>query len=187
MLMDDRLLAQIIFVSGGYDNFANLCDEMQLLTPTPVCGDRALSRTKCSLFPGSKNHQDPNDKLFWKQKVEYKEDVSGFEAQQQYLDALPSQVSQDIVPQALINHFVSMTNPAQAQNTDNEIAHHCAFSLPAVALTLGRKNWILLKNAYDRLASDMQVIIYSLRWTSCRLPDVGRRGEWTHEFCGSWC
>jgi len=99
--------------------------------------------------------------------VEYKEDVSGFEAQEQYFEALPSQVSQDIVPQALINHFVSMTNPSQASNTDNEIAHHCAFSLPAVALTLGRKNWILLKNAYDRLASDMQVIIYIVRWTSC--------------------
>ena len=99
--------------------------------------------------------------------MEYKEDVSDLEAQQQCLEALPSsQVSQDIVPQALINHFVSMTNPSQAQNTDNEIAHHCAFSLPAVALTLGRKNWILLKNAYDRLASDMQVI-YSLRWTGC--------------------
>jgi len=106
---------------------------------------------------GSKNHQDPSGKLLWKEKVEYKEDVSDLEAQQQYLEALPSsQVSQDIVPQALINHFVSMTNPSQAQNTDNEIAHHCAFSLPAVALTLGRKNWILLKNAYDRLASDMQ-------------------------------
>jgi serine/threonine-protein phosphatase 4 regulatory subunit 1 len=108
---------------------------------------------------GSKNHQDPSPprrKPFWRQKVEYKEDGSGFEAQQHYFEALPSLVSQDIVPQALINHFVSMTNPSQAQNTDNEIAHHCAFSLPAVALTLGRKNWILLKNAYDRLASDMQ-------------------------------
>ena len=122
--------------------------------------------------------------------MEYKEEGSGFEAQQQYFEALPSQVSQDIVPQALINHFVSMTNPSQAQNTDNEIAHHCAFSLPAVALTLGRKNWILLKNAYDRLASDMQVIIYNLRWTSCvrsRLPELGRWVEWMLELRGSWC
>ena len=100
--------------------------------------------------------------------------MSGLEAQQQYFEALPSQVSQDIVPQALINHFVSMTNPSQAQNTDNEIAHHCAFSLPAVALTLGRKNWILLKNAYDRLASDMQVIILRTICVRSRLPDMGR-------------
>ena len=28
---------------------------------------------------------------------------------------------------------------------DNDIARHCAFSLPAVALTLGRANWPLLK------------------------------------------
>lgn len=97
--------------------------------------------------------------------MEYREVAEGFENQlqpQQHFGALPSQVSQDIVPQALINHFVSMTNPSQAQNTDNEIAYHCAFSLPAVARTLGRDNWILLKNAYHALASDMQVIIYSL-------------------------
>ncbi|XP_021941543.1 serine/threonine-protein phosphatase 4 regulatory subunit 1-like isoform X4 [Zootermopsis nevadensis] len=67
-----------------------------------------------------------------------------------------SQASQDIVPQQLIDHFVSMTHPSQAQKTDNEIAHHCAFSLPAVALTLGQDNWILLKDAYNALASDMQ-------------------------------
>ncbi|PSN40587.1 hypothetical protein C0J52_10368 [Blattella germanica] len=65
-------------------------------------------------------------------------------------------VSQDIVPQELIDHFVSMTHPSQAHKTDNEIAHHCAYSLPAVALTLGRENWTLLKEAYNALASDMQ-------------------------------
>merc|ERR1712008_577935 len=37
-----------------------------------------------------------------------------------------------------------------------EIAHHCAFSLPAVALTIGRNNWPLLRETYDVLASDMQ-------------------------------
>ena len=71
-------------------------------------------------------------------------------------------VIQDIVPQQLIDHFVSMTHPSQAQKTDNEIAHHCAYSLPAVALTLGRDNWPLLKEAYNALASDMQVRICTI-------------------------
>lgn len=63
---------------------------------------------------------------------------------------------QKIVPQLLVDHFVSMTDPSRAQTVDSEIAHHCAFSLPAVALTLGRNNWPLLKETYDVLASDMQ-------------------------------
>lgn len=46
--------------------------------------------------------------------------------------------SQDIVPQILIDHFISMTNIEVVGNTDNDMAYHCAFSLPAVALTLGK-------------------------------------------------
>merc|ERR1719270_416647 len=63
---------------------------------------------------------------------------------------------QKIVPQLLVDHFVSMTDPSRAQTVDSEIAHHCAFSLPAVALTIGRNNWPLLRETYDVLASDMQ-------------------------------
>lgn len=80
--------------------------------------------------------------------------------QQQIVDpALPKgppKTIQDIVPQLLIDHYVSMTDPSRAQTVDSEIARHCAFSLPAVALTLGRSNWPLLKETYESLASDMQ-------------------------------
>lgn len=38
-----------------------------------------------------------------------------------------------------------------------EIAHHCAYSLPAVALTLGRKFWPCLKETFDALSSDLKV------------------------------
>jgi len=69
---------------------------------------------------------------------------------------------QHIVPQLLIDHFVSMTNPNLAQNTDNEMAYHCAYSLPAVALTLGSKNWHLLKDTVEVLAANMQ---YKVRRT----------------------
>lgn len=54
-----------------------------------------------------------------------------------------------------------MTDPARAQTVDTEIAKHCAFSLPGVALTLGRQNWHCLKDTYETLASDVQV---GLRW-----------------------
>ena len=68
----------------------------------------------------------------------------------------PPATLQSIVPQLLVDHYVSMIDPSRAQTVDNEIARHCAYSLPAVALTLGRSNWPLLKDTYEALASDMQ-------------------------------
>ncbi|KAJ8277561.1 hypothetical protein GJAV_G00076640 [Gymnothorax javanicus] len=63
---------------------------------------------------------------------------------------------QDVVPQALLDQYLSMTDPSRAQTVDMEIAKHCAYSLPGVALTLGRQNWHCLKDTYETLASDMQ-------------------------------
>uniref|UniRef100_A0A4W6E5G8 Uncharacterized protein n=1 Tax=Lates calcarifer TaxID=8187 RepID=A0A4W6E5G8_LATCA len=45
---------------------------------------------------------------------------------------------------------------SRAQTVDTEIAKHCAFSLPGVALTLGRQNWHCLKDTYETLATDVQ-------------------------------
>ena len=55
-----------------------------------------------------------------------------------------------------------MTEPAKAQTIDTEIVRHCAFSLPAVTLTLGRKNWPCLRDTYELLIADMQVRCYML-------------------------
>ncbi|XP_066090901.1 serine/threonine-protein phosphatase 4 regulatory subunit 1-like isoform X1 [Saccopteryx bilineata] len=63
---------------------------------------------------------------------------------------------QDIIPQPLLDEYVSMTDPARAQTVDTDIAKHCAYSLPGVALTLGRQNWHCLKDTYATLASDVQ-------------------------------
>ncbi|XP_046588262.1 serine/threonine-protein phosphatase 4 regulatory subunit 1 isoform X1 [Neodiprion lecontei] len=60
---------------------------------------------------------------------------------------------QCVVPQVLIDYFVSMTETTQVVQTDSEILQHCAFSFPAVALTLEKHNWPLLKDAYLSLAS----------------------------------
>lgn len=72
------------------------------------------------------------------------------------------QFSQDIIPNDLLEHYLSMTNPIHYQNVDPELTHHCAYSLPAVALTLGRRNWPCLKETYDLLAAEMQ---WKVRWT----------------------
>lgn len=50
-----------------------------------------------------------------------------------------------------------MTDPMRAETVDNELTRHCAYSLPAVALTLGRQNWPVLKDTYETLAGDMHV------------------------------
>ncbi|XP_026828908.1 serine/threonine-protein phosphatase 4 regulatory subunit 1 isoform X2 [Ooceraea biroi] len=60
---------------------------------------------------------------------------------------------QDIVPQELINYYVSMADPEQCVDMGAEIPHQCAFSFPAVTLTLGRENWPCLKKAYQSLSS----------------------------------
>uniref|UniRef100_A0A8C9TIA2 Serine/threonine-protein phosphatase 4 regulatory subunit 1 n=1 Tax=Scleropages formosus TaxID=113540 RepID=A0A8C9TIA2_SCLFO len=65
-------------------------------------------------------------------------------------------VERDVVPQALLDQYLSMTDPSRAQTVDMEIAKHCAYSLPGVALTLGRQNWHCLRDTYETLASDMQ-------------------------------
>lgn len=77
---------------------------------------------------------------------------------QQYISAH----DQDIIPPDLLLRYLSMTDASRAQTVDAEIARHCAYSLPAVALTLGRKYWPCLKETYDTLASDMQGFI--MQW-----------------------
>ncbi|XP_055508001.1 serine/threonine-protein phosphatase 4 regulatory subunit 1 [Leucoraja erinacea] len=63
---------------------------------------------------------------------------------------------QDVIPQQLLDQYLSMTDPSRAQTVDTEITKHCAYSLPGVALTLGRQNWHCLKTTYETLASDVQ-------------------------------
>ncbi|RXG55195.1 Serine/threonine-protein phosphatase 4 regulatory subunit 1 [Armadillidium vulgare] len=66
-----------------------------------------------------------------------------------------SDISQDIVPKTLLEHYISMTHPMRAEQVDDEITRHCAYSLPAVALTLGRRYWSVLRETYEKLAKDM--------------------------------
>ncbi|XP_039272336.2 serine/threonine-protein phosphatase 4 regulatory subunit 1-like [Styela clava] len=63
---------------------------------------------------------------------------------------------QSVIPQQLLDNFLSMTDPSRKQTVDTEITMHCAYSLPGVAYTLGRNNWHCLKDVYQKLASDVQ-------------------------------
>ena len=126
---------------------------MELFRP----GATTDQRTSFSVFDPNSNTTNNNNNSSSQRPAESKPQQ---QQQQQMQDpALPKGPParwQKIVPQLLVDHFVSMTDPSRAQTVDSEIAHHCAFSLPAVALTLGRNNWPLLKETYDVLASDMQ-------------------------------
>lgn len=60
------------------------------------------------------------------------------------------------MPQSLLENYLGMIDPSRAQTVDTEITKYCAYNLPAVAYTLGRKNWHCIKNLYETLAADMQ-------------------------------
>ncbi|XP_055955388.1 serine/threonine-protein phosphatase 4 regulatory subunit 1-like isoform X3 [Patella vulgata] len=63
---------------------------------------------------------------------------------------------QDIVPQSLLENYLGMVDPSRAQTVDTEITRHCAYNLPAVAYTLGRNNWHVIRNLYEILTQDVQ-------------------------------
>lgn len=53
--------------------------------------------------------------------------------------------------------YLSMTDHTKAQTVDSDLPFFCAYSLPAVALTIGPENWKLLKPTFETLAQDLQV------------------------------
>ena len=69
----------------------------------------------------------------------------------------PPPLPQEVVPDELIELYISMTDQLRAQLVDSDLPFHCAYSLPAVALTLGRDHWQVLKSTFTLLATDMQV------------------------------
>ncbi|CAD1477497.1 unnamed protein product, partial [Heterotrigona itama] len=73
------------------------------------------------------------------------------------LEELVDLGDQEIVPQHLIDSFLTMAEPDQCfGDMGPDIPHHCAFSFPAVVLTLGKDNWKYLKHAYQSLANAKQ-------------------------------
>jgi len=144
-----------------FQTFDDLTDSsdastMELFRPGTGANDQ---RTSFSVFDpndGANNNRSPQQQLQLQQQQHQQQQQQQQSIQDPALPKGPPSTKQSIVPQLLVDHFVSMTDPSRAQTVDSDIAHHCAFSLPAVALTIGRSNWPLLFNTYDILASDMQ-------------------------------
>ena len=61
------------------------------------------------------------------------------------------------LPPVLLDYYLSMADPSRAQTVDSDILYHCAYCLPAVAFTLGRRNWPYLSQLFGKLASSLQV------------------------------
>jgi len=68
------------------------------------------------------------------------------------------------LPEVLLDYYLSMVDPSQAQTVDTDIMCHCAHCLPAVLFTLGRRHWPYLSQLFHTLASSLQVtsLMFSL-------------------------
>jgi len=81
---------------------------------------------------------------------------------------------QDIVPHELLEHFLKMGEQSAAQTVDLDIARHCAYSFPAVALTLGRKNWGCLRELYKKLGEDQLQQWKVKRTLACSIHELAQ-------------
>uniref|UniRef100_A0A8C7UB96 WW-binding domain-containing protein n=1 Tax=Oncorhynchus mykiss TaxID=8022 RepID=A0A8C7UB96_ONCMY len=120
-------------------------------TPTLECmsgGDRGSDSTHT---PPRGRHENFNSFHYWRPPLP---DIS--EELEMLKDQEMASLKPNVIPQQLLDQYLSMTDPARAQTVDTEIAKHCAFSLPGVALTLGQQNWHCLKDTYETLATDVQ-------------------------------
>ncbi len=64
---------------------------------------------------------------------------------------------QEVVPDELMESYLSMTEQVKAQVVDTDLPYYCAYSLAGVALTLGQEYWDIVRPTFSLLASDMQV------------------------------
>eukprot|EP00743_Colponemidia_sp_Colp-15_P002536 GILK01002749.1.p1 GENE.GILK01002749.1~~GILK01002749.1.p1 ORF type:complete len:764 (-),score=122.74 GILK01002749.1:190-2481(-) len=63
----------------------------------------------------------------------------------------------DQITDSLLLHYTSMANPSFSPNpSENEIAIFCAYSFPAVVLTLGPERWHEISATFQTLVKDMQ-------------------------------
>ncbi|KOX69364.1 Serine/threonine-protein phosphatase 4 regulatory subunit 1 [Melipona quadrifasciata] len=83
--------------------------------------------------------------------------LDGILEEDKYPADKPESVDQEIVPRHLVDSFLTMAEPDQCfGDMGPDIPHYCAFSFPAVVLTLGKDNWKYLKHAYQSLANAKQ-------------------------------
>ncbi|MFH4974097.1 hypothetical protein AB6A40_000806 [Gnathostoma spinigerum] len=123
------------------DEITPVIDDETLMDDVP---DSELERTFVVKRAARLAHLDDSDEEFGELSDDDTEDVIESNAV----------LEQNIVPQDLLDSYVHMLSPNSSEQID--ISRHCAHSFPAVAFTLGRRNWYCLKGIYKKLASDMQ-------------------------------
>lgn len=121
--------------------------------------DLAFGMTGVVNFDSHEDNFDPND---------YYHKTTGSQVDMEItLDGVEESLAskQDVVPPELLENYLLMVN--QSKMVDSELAFHCAYSFPAVAMTLGAAHWPILNNLYKNLACDLQwkirrVLAYSI-------------------------
>lgn len=64
------------------------------------------------------------------------------------------------VNEVILGQFISMANdPIGDINIDDELKHYCAYSFPAVFLTLGKSKWEELRDLYHKLLQSRNVSV----------------------------
>lgn len=143
-------------ISWELDDFKIDSDEQLKPTDLSTRTTNATSLTNCDQTNG-----DPSDSSSqqYNGNVDPSNNNGASFGQQQHKRIIPEQ---DTIPSELLEHYLNMTSPANFDSIDNDLTHHCAFSLPAVAMTLGRKHWPCLRDTFESLSVDMQ---WKVRWT----------------------
>lgn len=130
---------------NGFDPQDGLCDPANPNSQDKVMGP--LSLWTVSSFESA---NAANDQKYFAQYPDFYQNV------QQQLGT----IEQDIVPSELLQHFVNMsTNNYMSDLYTTDITYHCAYSLPAVAFTLGSDNWQCLRRTFFNLVRNMSTNI----------------------------
>ncbi len=85
--------------------------------------------------------------------------LEGLESVPSDPNVLSEGMSQEVVPDELMESYLSMTEQLKAQVVDTDLPYYCAYSLPGVALTLGQEHWEIVRPTFALLAADMQVCV----------------------------
>ena len=92
--------------------------------------------------------------------------ISACQALGPFICTLPSEA----VGSDLVSLFTQLANPSTTSAVDSDVAFHCAFNFPGVALAVGGARWAELSPAFATLSTNIQ---WKVRKTlSCSLHEV---------------
>eukprot|EP00665_Eupelagonemidae_sp_cell47_P010415 gene10416-3962_t len=78
--------------------------------------------------------------------------ISACQALGPFICTLPSEA----VGSDLVSLFTQLANPSTTSAVDSDVAFHCAFNFPGVALAVGGARWAELSPAFATLSTNIQ-------------------------------